>query len=334
MALTLDDLEMIQERLMDPTKFAAARALETASASVWIASGLAKIPAAYGAALVEQHVGFPSKLTSAMEYCQKPLLRALPVLVSLRGRHEDAVSVARSIVDRCSPASVLITGEPQGAAAQTLRAGSLTSGIVSASLPVRDRRFVNCGSIFMLSALAYQLVRQAFDSDLIGVVDEHELAQAFSRAAEGAHVIAQGIAAVAGWQDKQLIILGQGLGSELTLPWQSIFAEAGIATATCLDLKDYTHGDHVATVRANNAIFLTIPHPGTEEMIRIFTERFATRFPVLEAPLASSGPTRFWENLFYCCNTADALTYRLGYGGQRPPKDPTVHGWRGWGRAG
>lgn len=331
MALTLDDLEMIQERLKDPTKFVAAHALETASASIWIASGLAKISAAYGAALIEQHVGLPSKLISAMDYWQKPLLRALPVLVSLKGRHEDAVGVAQSIVNRSSQASVLITGEPEGPAAQTLRAGGLTPCIVSSSFPARDRRFVNCGSIFMLSALAYQLVRQAFGSDLVGVVDDRDLAQAFARAEEGARAIAQGIADVECWKDKQLIILGQGLGSELTLPWQSIFAEAGIATVTCLDLKDYTHGDHAAAVRANNVIFLIIPHSGTDEMVRIFTERFVTRSPVLVAPLVSSGPTRFWENLFYCCNTADALTYLLGYGGQRPPKDPTVNGWRGWG---
>lgn len=331
MALTLDDLEMIQERLRHSTEFRAAYTLEKALASVWIASGLAKISAAYGAALVEQCVGFPSQLMSAMDYCQKPLLRRLPVLVSLKGLHEDAVGVAQSIVNRCSPASVLITGEPEGPAAQTLRAGCSAPCIVSASFPSRDHRFVNCGSIFMLSALAYQLVRQAFGSGAIGHIDEYDLAQAFSRAVEGAHAIAQGIAAVEDWQHKQLIILGQGLDSELTLPWQSIFAEAGIATATCLDLKDYTHGDHLAAVRANNAIFLVIQHPSTEEMVRIFTSRFVTRFPVLVVPLASAGPVRFWENLFYCCNTADDLTHRLGYGGQRPPKDPTVHGWRGWG---
>lgn len=334
MPLTLNDLEMIQERLRDSTEFPATYVLGAAFASVWIASGLAKISAAYGAALVEQYVGSPGQLMSAMDYCNKPLLRSTPVLVSLKGQHEDAVGVAQSIVNRSSLGAVLITGEPEGPAAQTLRAGCLTPCIVSASFPARDRRFVNCGSIFMLSALAYQLVRQAFGSDVIGAIDEYNLMQVYSRAVEGAHAIAQGIAAVEGWQHKQLIILGQGLGSELTLPWQSIFAEAGIATATSLDLKDYTHGDHLAAVRANNAIFLVIQHPGTEEMVRIFTSRFITRFPVLVVPLASSGPTRFWENLFYCCNTADALTHRLGYGGQRPPRDLTVHGWRGWGSLG
>ncbi len=331
MALTLDDLEMIQERLKDSTEFPAAYTLGKASASVWIASGLAKISAAYGAGLVEQCVGLPSQLMSSMDYCQKPFLRTLPMLVSLKGQHEDAVGVAQSIVNRLSPVSVLITGEPDGPAAQKLRTGRSAACIVSASLPSRDRRFVNCRSIFMLSTLAYQLVRQAFGSSFISEINEYDLLQAFSRATEGAHAIAGGIAGVENWQHKQLIILGQGVTSELTLTWQSIFAEAGIATVTCMDLKDYTHGDHLAAVRAKNAIFLVIQHPGNEKMVQIFTSRFATRFPVLTVPLASSVPTRFWENLFYCCNTADELTHLLGYGGQRPPKDPAVHGWRGWG---
>ncbi|MBC9114600.1 hypothetical protein [Stenotrophomonas maltophilia] len=332
MALTEDDLLMIQGRLRDPTRFAAAGSLSTAPASVWIASGLAKISAAYGAAMVEKYAGLPSQLISAAEYCQKPLLQALPVLVSLKGQHPDAVDVAQSIVNRSSLESVLITGDPEGSAARALKAPCAAAHIVSASLPPRDHRFVNCGSIFMLSALTHRLIEQAFGPDLICAVDDQDLAQAFLRAREGAAAIARGITDVKGWQKKHLIVLGQGVGSELTLPWQSIFAESGIATLTCLDLKDYTHGDHAAAIRLNNAIFILIPHSGSEEMVRIFVERFSTRFPVLVAPLVSQGPTRFWESLFYCCNTADALTHDLGYGGKRPPKDQVVHSWRGWGR--
>lgn len=332
MALTLDDLEMIQQRLKDPTDFPAANILEKAFASVWIASGLAKISAAYGAALIEQCIGFPSQLMSPLDYCQKPLLSTLPVLVSLKGQHEDAVSVAQSIINRRTWASVLITGAPDGPAAQKLREGRSTLCIASASFPSRDCRFVNCRSIFMLSALTYQLIKQAFGIRMIGSINDDDLSQAFSRSAEQGQAIAQGIADIDDWQNRHLIILGQGLGSELTLPWQSIFAEAGIATATCFDIKDYTHGDHLAAVRTNNAIFLVVEQPGTEEMVRIFTSRFATRFPVQVVSLKSSGATRFWENLFFCCNTADALTHCLGYGGRRPPKDMSVHSWRGWGR--
>lgn len=112
MALTLDDLEMIRERVLDRTPLSGAGALESAFASVWVGSGLAKISAAYGTALIEQYTGRSSQVMTALDYCEKPLLRSLPVLVSLKGRHEDAVSVADSIVRRFADNSILITGEP------------------------------------------------------------------------------------------------------------------------------------------------------------------------------------------------------------------------------
>lgn len=331
MALTLDDLQMIRARVSDAAPLPGVSVLESASASVWIASGLAKISAAYGATLIEQHTGRSSRMMTALEYCQKPFLRSFPVLLSLKGRHEDAVSVAESIVRRSVDNTILITGEPIGPAAQALKAGPQATSIVTASYPNRDRRFVNCGSIFMLSALSYQLVRQAFGMEIIESIDDQMLAQAFARAAEGAQAIAEGIATADDWQNRQLVVLGQGLGSDLTLPWQSIFSEAGIVTPIFLDIKDYTHGDHLAAMRTRNTMFLVIQHPGIEDICDTFVSRFSTRFQVMVASLESTGPTRFWENLFYCCNTADALTGILGYDGQRPPKDPVVHGWRGWG---
>lgn len=331
MALTMDDLDMVRARVSDEMQLPDVSALSSASASVWVASGLAKISAAYGAALITQHVGSPSLVMTALDYCQKPFLQSLPVLVSLKGRHEDVVSVAESIVRRAVENTILITGEPEGAAAQVLKVGRQAPCIVTANFPERDRRFVNCKSIFMLSALSYQLVKQAFGVDVIESINPCTLTQSFSRAIEGAQTIAEGIVSIKDWQNKQLIVLGQGLGSELMLPWQSVFSEAGIMTPIFLDIKDYTHGDHLAAVRADNTIFLVIQHPGIEEICHVFASRFSTRFPVMMASLESMGPTRFWENLFYCCNTADALSRILDYGGQRPPKDPVVHGWRGWG---
>ncbi|MDN3562079.1 hypothetical protein [Vreelandella neptunia] len=332
MALTLDDLEMITARVSDTTQIPDVDVLKSACASVWVGSGLAKISAAYGAALTEQYTGYPSHVMSALDFCQKPFLRSLPVLVSLKGRHEDAVDVAKSVARRSSGNAILITGEPEGPAALVLKDGSLTSSIVTASFPERDQRFVNCGSIFMLSALVYQVIRQSLGMDVIGNIDESKLTKAFFKAGEGAYMIAQGIISIEDWQNRQLIILGQGLGSDLMLSWQSVFAEAGIVTPIFLDIKDYTHGDHLAAARSNNVIFLVIQHPSIENICHIFASRFSTRFPVMVIPLESNGPVRFWENLFYCCNTADALTKALGYHGKRPPKDPIIHGWREWGK--
>lgn len=331
MALVLSDLKMIVERVSNAAPLQDVGALKTAVASVWIASGLAKISAAYGAALIEQCAGQPSQVTTPLDYCQKPFLLSLPLLVSLKGVHEDAVSVAKSITRRPVDQAFLITGEPDGPAALALKASRSKLIIVTANFPERDRRFVNCRSIFMLSALSYQIVKQAFGSEHVRKIDEQMLTHFFNKAVQEGDTIAQGIAMGEDWQNRQIIILGQGLRSELTLPWQSVFSEAGIATPICLDIKDYTHGDHLAAVRANNAIFLVIQHPGIEEICHVFVSRFSTRFPVVVVSLESQGPIQFWENLFYCCNTADALTSMLNYSEQRPPKDPVVNSWRGWG---
>jgi hypothetical protein len=330
MALTLDDLEMIKARILETTVLQGVRPLESAHTSVWVGSGLAKISAAYGAALCERYSGHQSRMMTALDYCHKPFLQALPVLLSLKGHHEDAVSVAEVIVKRSIDNSILITGEPEGQAAMALKSSSLSFSIVTASLPERDRRFVNCSSIFMLSALAYQVVKQALGKEFFESISEEQLTLSFYKVAEASHAIIEGIT-IEDWQNKQLIVLGQGLGSELALPWQSIFAEAGITTPIFLDIKDYTHGDHLASVRLNNAMFLVIQQPGLEEICRIFVSRFSSRYIVKLISLETIGPMRYWENLFYCCNAADALTKMLGYGGQRPPKDPVVHGWRGWG---
>ena len=83
MALTLDDLEMIKARILETTVLQGVRPLESAHTSVWMASGLAKISAAYGAALCERYSGHPSRMMTALDYCHKPFLQTLSVLLSL-----------------------------------------------------------------------------------------------------------------------------------------------------------------------------------------------------------------------------------------------------------
>lgn len=51
------------------------------------------------------------------------------------------------------------------------------------------------------------------------------------------------------------------------------------------DIKDYTHGDHLAAVRTDNTIFLVIQHPSIEEICQSFVSRFSTRFQVIVVAL-------------------------------------------------
>ena len=325
-----EDLDFIVGELANPVPLIGAASLASASSSIWIASGLAKIAALYGASLIRRLSGQPSVMLSPLEYCNTPAVRSLPILVSLRGEHPDAVAAANSIVSREAPGSVMLTCDPSGTAANLLSEGKAPA-ICSAQLPPRDARFVNCRSIFVLSVLAYRLVRQAIGPSMCPNVDVTRLERSMASVQQRARDVASLIADIPSWRGKQVIFLGDGHASPLATTWQSILAEAGICTSLCVDIKDYTHGDHLAAVQGQNVVFVVLRHGETQAIADIFTSRFRTLFPTIEVFLETGFFERFWENLLLCCEVANALSHHLGYEGGRPPKHPIVHGCRGWG---
>lgn len=333
MSVNLNDLRLIKFVLFETSNDSLPDldALSCANSSIWIASGLAKIAAVYGAAMVEQYIGCSARFMTALEYCQKPLLKALPVQISLRGRHEDAVNVAKSVINRAIASPILITGDSEGPTALKLKE-SCSPIIAKANLPDRDARFVNCASIYMLSALTYRVVAKAFCCPaFLPAFTENDLMNVFDVAQKKSRLISDSILSIANWQKKQFIILGCGASSELTQPWSSILAEAGILTPVVLDMKDYTHGDHLAAMRSKESIFIVISSSGIEDICKLLVSRFSLCVNVIVVDLKATGPALFWENLFSCCNVTSILSESLGFGGKRPPKDPLVYGWRGWG---
>lgn len=329
MILGQDDLENVLNRILDKSPLLGLNALQNTTLSLWIGSGLAKIPAAYGAGLIQQYTGKSSQLISALDYCNKPFLKDFPILISLKGENEDAVGVAKSIANRSIKETVLITGDTEGRAALALR--SVRHSIISASFPPRDHRCVNINSVFMLSTLVYRLINQTFPKEHNNWITHDSIYTAFKKASTDSYVISNYIASIDDWSKKQLIILGQGFSSELTLTWQAILSESGITNPIILDIKDYTHGDHLATIKNESVFFLIIKTPNIEKVVDVFISRFSKKFNIVTIPLIMSGPTAFWENLFYSFNVTSLLSSLLGYGGKRPPRDPLVHSWRGWG---
>lgn len=77
----------------------------------------------------------------------------------------------------------------------------------------------------MLSALAYRDCKTGFRKEFFESISRRAINSVIYKVAEASHAITEGIT-IEDWQNKQLIVLGQGLESELALPWQSIFAEA------------------------------------------------------------------------------------------------------------
>lgn len=327
----MTDLDLVIKSLFDDESIEGYDLLASAQSSVWIASGLAKISASYGASMMQKIGGHPSRLMSALDYCQTSRLRCLPLLVTLKGRNSDAIGVAKAITDRNTPNALVLTGDRDGQASRHLMNSNTKVALIEATLPDKDKRFVNCKSIFMLSALTHRLVSQALQTDEGCLINQTSLIRAFYIVGQKAKNLVGQLTAVERWQERQIIILADGLVGELAITWQSILAESGIATSVCMDIKDYTHGDHLAASRTGTSIFLIIRHGSIRSLCDIFTQRFEVLYPVFTVDLECDGALRYWENLFFACNSAALLTSALGYPGSRPPKNPVVWAWRGWG---
>jgi len=326
------DFELWKERLLSSEHFPASILIKEAASSVWIASGLAKISAIYGASIIQRLSGKPSRFITPIEYAQNNQIQCLPILVSLRGNHTDAIEVAEIIAARKMSASLLVTADEYGGASNIFRNSIFNANIASSNLPSRDQRFVNCKSVIMLSALVQKLVYSSFGSMNKPLISRSSLIEAWSHAKTSSENLLEKISNIKDLEQKQIIILSDGITSSYAITWQSILSESGVATAAHLDIKDYTHGDHIAATRTRNAIYIVISHSGIKEISQIFTDRFSSLFPVLKLELKSDVHLRFWENLFVVINVTSGLTSLLGYSNQRPPKDPIVWSWRDWGK--
>ena len=331
MTLDMTDLDLVTKSLFDDESIEGYIALASAPSSVWIASGLAKISASYGASMMQKIGGYPSRLMSSLDYCQTSRLRCLPLLVTLKGSNSDALAVAQAITNRNAPNALVLTGDREGQASRHLMNSNTKVALIAATLPDKDKRFVNCKSIFMLSALTHRVVSLALKTDEGCLIKQNFLTKAFYIVRQKAKNMVGQLTAVERWQERQIIILADGLVGELAITWQSILAESGIATSVCMDIKDYTHGDHLAATRTGTSIFLIIRHESIRSICDIFTKRFKLLYPVFTVDLEYDGTLRYWENLFFACNSVSLLTSALGYPGSRPPKNPVVWAWRGWG---
>ncbi len=329
--LTYNDLHLVTEKLCHPKSFPTFGKLYQQPASVWIASGLAKVSAIYGAFLMEKYVQRLSRFTTPLRYLQHPTPQSIPILISLRGKHPDSIAIANFFANTHCNEAIFLTADTMGNAASVMRAHGLAKYIISTELPERDKRTVNFNSIFILTSLIHQVVASTLEESETLNLDAQIMKSIFEESQMIANEFTAKLLNIKDWSTKQFIILSDGIPSELCLTWQSIMSEAGLFTPVCSDIKDYTHGDHLAAVRIKQAIFIVISHPETFSISDIFCQRFSLLFPVFHIRLTHSGLYSFWQNLFIVMNFASILTESLGYPDQRLPKHPVVHNWRGWG---
>lgn len=329
--LTDNDLHLITERLCQPNFIPISKELDKKLGTVWIASGLAKISAFYGSFLMEKYAQRFSRFSTPLSYVQLPTPQCTPILISLRGKHPDSISVINHFLDKNRVDAIFLTADAMGGVASIMKDNKRANNIICTELPSRDKRTVNFNSIFILNSLIHHFVASSLDRRESLNIDVKKIKKIFEKSQTIASDLVSEILNIKDWSTKQFIILSNGIPSEIGITWQSIMSEAGLFTPVCSDLKDYTHGDHSAAVRTRENIYIVISNPKTRLISDIFCERFSLLFPVLYVNLDDSGVYGFWQNLFLAMNCASLLTASLGYTNQRLPKHPTVHNWRGWG---
>ncbi|MEG7557693.1 hypothetical protein H2661_02425 [Vibrio cholerae] len=292
---------------------------------LWIGSGFAKIAASYGAELCVTN-GIMSTFMSAVDYKSSPLKTSFfPILLSFAGKGQDAIDTAENIANASSEAGI-ITCNSESEAVKKL--STTRCSYLFGKFPKRDKRFVNIKSILTLTALAEEYARKQFDLPL----PELDLQSCAQKAQVIGMRVAEQFIENFSWRTKQLIVVGKGYNNPLEHVWKSILAEAGIITATWVDIKDFTHGDHRHVSLYQNHAFLLLEQPEIREYCDIFERRFGQVYPVERVSLAGMFREQFWLNLLTAIFFTHRITYEQGYNGNRPPKNEQVHSWRGWGR--
>ena len=151
----------------------------------------------------------------------------------------------------------------------------------------------------MVSLLSYRLTLAALSDLDVARQCPALLEGAWVRAREAAVRSRTWLQSAGADRPGPLIILSDGTPSELSLAWQAILSEVGVATPICLDVKDYTHGDHASAGRAGDARYIVLRHAGNAAICRRFVERFSSLYDVFEVDLMADPAYLFWVKSVY-----------------------------------
>lgn len=286
----------------------------------WIGSGLAKISASYANDLCIKYK-ILSHFNSALHYRNYQDI-GIPILVSLGGKGDDAIHVAKYMAQHNQNVG-LITANHQSSILKIFE-----QNIISAFLgtyPEKDKRFVNLQGIIALSTFCekfihYFCINNTLTPIILNLTNINLITSN----------ICEALVSNRFWQNS-IIVLGTGYNSAIEHTWKSIMHESCITHIIWQDIKDYTHGDHLLISQFKNYSFILIENEQTKAYTDIFLERFSTICQVNKITIPLDTRQAFWENLCYVSCLANHLSYYIGYQGKRPPKDPIIYNWRGWG---
>ncbi|EKN6387892.1 hypothetical protein DVQ88_08440 [Yersinia enterocolitica] len=320
--LELDhDFEILRD--INKNDIAIRHSLPTETRMLWLGAGLSKIAASYADELC-QHNDIISSYSSYLSLISMPNInKRVPVIISIAGKHEDAVNAGKLVSSKCSDAGV-ISCDNASELSKVLEKSNMNVHEAFVPFPARDKRFINIRTIIALSHGVECYVRRFLNID----VKYPEISEQIRMQAA---TIPAFLAKIPSFAKKNLIILANGDHGMLQETWRSLLCESGVHSPMFFDIKDFTHGDHRHASLQQNCFFIILSTPDIKKFVDIFASRFREFFEIDVIDLPQPISERFWSNLYIALHMAHAMSCYLGFKGGRPAKNDVIHSWRGWG---
>ncbi|WP_312382403.1 hypothetical protein [Atlantibacter subterraneus] len=310
-------------RNINPTYVAGRYSVSSEPRMLWLGAGLSKIAASYADELC-QHNDINSSYNSYLSLINHPgLNKKTPVIISIAGKHEDAVNAGKLVSSKCVDVGV-VSCDHASELVKVLETCDVNIHGAFIPFPERDKRFINIRSVITLSQGVECYVKRFLNIDV-----------KYQRISEAVRLQAAKVSAflakIPSFSEKNVIILTNGDHGMLQETWRSLLCESGVHSPMFFDIKDYTHGDHRYASIRQNCFYIVLSTPDIKKFVDIFTDRFSELFYVHVIDLPQPISERFWSNLYIALHMTHAMSCYLGYQGSRPEKNALVHSWRGWG---
>lgn len=290
---------------------------------LWLAAGLSKIAASYADALCQQHDVISEYSSYLSLIGMHNLSRKVPVIISVAGKHEDAINTAKIVSTKCVKGG-LVSCSSDSMLVDVMKRSDIELYTTYIPFPERDERFVNIRSIIAMCRGVESYIRKHLNLEI-------SFRDITDSTREQAQLATTFISGVTSFSRKSLIILTNGDHGMLQESWRSLLCESGVHSPLFFDIKDYTHGDHRHASLQQNCFFIVLATPDIQSFVDIFYGRFSQIFEVHVIKLPQIISARFWSNLYIALHVTHAMSCYIGYHGTRPAKNALIHSWRGWG---
>lgn len=292
----------------------------------WVGSGLSAVAADLGCRVCHERGRATVRLTP-YEYCRLPEVPYLTVLITYGGRNLDSRSVAEHVRRTRARRVLLVTGHRDSACRQILDESGADVACVTFPPHVHESRFVALLPLLGSAALSFRLAAAT------GAGTHPEgLRPVHSLAIQSAGEFLNRLASITDGARRRWVVLAAGAPSAAAMAWQVLWSESALGDLVVADLRDYTHGRYLSTLRRDDSGIIVLADDGVRNLANVLIRRFEGLIPVV--PVRLSGPPALaaWEGIVVACASIAALCRVEGWDLRSPPKPAASPSWANWGR--